>query len=262
MKIRGITGSGRSSVPLPSSCCSGPKYSTTSAGHWLASHGSTVSGGSYRRQPPDLLEHLVGLRQVLAVGSPAARRWGTASSQENRQPHVLQADRVQHLLLDLRVNRRIGLVGRTGARSTAGAPGPRSIRRLIVNEDRPRPHRARRCRTTRSSRHWPRGPPERPGTTGARRWCGSSRESMITRMPRRCACATNSRKSSTEPHSGEDVGVVDLVPSRRRAAELVKEQRHPQTVGPLEDGRGFSVRPLKSPVPSPLLSRKERTSTS
>ena len=49
MKMRGMTGKWKAmwhSVPIqrPSSVCSGPKYSTTSAGHWLASQSSTRPG--------------------------------------------------------------------------------------------------------------------------------------------------------------------------------------------------------------------------
>ena len=44
MKMRGITGKWNAMWHSSPPDCGSPKYSTTSAGHWLASHSSTRSG--------------------------------------------------------------------------------------------------------------------------------------------------------------------------------------------------------------------------
>ena len=99
MNMRGMTGKWKAMWHSSPS----PKYSTTSSGHWLASASSTRSGYSSSMVARTLLEELVRLGQVLAVGALALEEVGHGVEAEAVEPEVQpEAQDVEHRLLDRR----------------------------------------------------------------------------------------------------------------------------------------------------------------
>ena len=137
MNMRGMTGKWKAMWHSSPS----PKYSTTSAGHWLASASSTRSGYSSSTVARTLLEELVRLGEVLAVRALALEEVGHGVEAEAVEAEVEpEAQRVEHRLLDLGVVVvEVGLVAEEAVPVVrAGLLVPRPVRRLGVGEDDPR----------------------------------------------------------------------------------------------------------------------------
>ena len=180
MKMRGITGKWNamwhSSPPVAGS----PKYSTTSAGHWFASHSMHAVGVVAVDLLAHPLQELVRLRQVLAVRAVAHVEVRDGVEAEAVDAEIEpEAQRVDDRLLHVGgVEVQVGLVAEEAVPEVLLAhrvEGP--VGRLGVDEDDPRigiarvvvvPHVEVAVRTVRVACG-------SPGTTGAGRTCGSSR---------------------------------------------------------------------------------------
>ena len=118
-----------------------PKYSTTSAGHWLASASRTVSGYSRSTIRAHLLEEDVRLVEVLAVRAVALVEVGHGVEAKAVEAEVQpEAQDVEHRLADLGVVVvEVGLVMKEAVPVVRAALlVPRPVRRLGVDEDDPR----------------------------------------------------------------------------------------------------------------------------
>ena len=206
MNMRGMTGKWNAMWHSSPS----PKYSTTSAGHWLASASRTRSGYSSSTVARTRLRNSCVSGQVLAVRALALEEVGHGVEAEAVEAEVEpEAQRVEHRLLDLGVVVvEVGLVAEEAVPVVgAGLLVPRPVRRLGVGEDDPRVLVAlSACPTRRTSRAWgcP-GSTAPPGTTGGREEVWFITRSAMTRMPRWWAASMNSRTSSIVAVVGVDL---------------------------------------------------------